>query len=329
MPDREASPIQTLSARWFELLLVVMVLVVVLVSHHLVGGLQGLLHFYYLPVAIAAYYFGRKLAGTTALFAFLAVSAFALLDPDRYSRSFEPSMLFGLNLCVWGGFLGLSALLVGTLCDQRVEQLEQLRQAHIGIVEILVKYLQSADRYTKSHSLRVAELSEEIATEMRLSADKVDNIRVGALLHDIGKVEISTSVIKKAARLSEEEWAEMTTHTFKGAELVRSLGSILSGAVPLIQHHHDWYADADADTEEKTHEITPLGARIIAVADAYDAIVTDRPYRTGRTPLEAVEVIRDAAGKQFDPRVVRAFERVMIHRLEEVEEAAKTPVSVN
>ncbi len=326
MADRGTSPIASMSAKWFELLLVMMVLVVVLVSHHLVGGMHGLLHFYYLPVAIAAYYFGRKLAGTTALFAFLAVTALTLADPDRYTRMLEPTMLFALNLCVWGGFLGLSALLVGTLCDQRAEQIEQLRQAHVGIVEILVKYLQSADRYTKSHSLRVAELSEEIATEMGLSTNAVDDVRVGALLHDIGKVEISTNVIQKAAKLSEEEWAEMTTHTFKGAELVRSLGSILSGAVPLIQHHHDWYVDGEQ--EEESSEVAPLGARIIAVADAYDAIVTDRPYRTGRTPIEAVEVIREGSGKQFDPAVVRAFERVMVHRLEEQESASKTPVGV-
>lgn len=320
------SPIRSLSDKYFELLLITMVLAGSLVIHNLVSTKQLVLHFYYLPVIIAAHYFGRKLAGMTALLAFLLVVAFAWLDPVAYMEGTNSTLILTMTLCVWGAFLGLNAILIGTLCDQRASHIRELREAHTGIIEILSKYLQAADQYTKSHSMRVADLSEEIAKEMKLRPDEIENIRAGSLLHDIGKVEVSTRLIKKAADLNEAEREEMDAHTFQGAELVGSLGTIMEGAIPIIRHHHDHYS-AGSKAEGKHGKDIPLGARIVAVADAYDAIVTDRPYRRGRTPQEAVAVIQDCAGKQFDPQVVRAFERVTITRVDESEDSASSPAA--
>jgi putative nucleotidyltransferase with HDIG domain len=223
-----------------------------------------------------------------------------------------------LTLGAWACFLGLNALLVGTLCDQRATQVREIRDAHMGIIEILAKYLQAADQYTKSHSQRVAELSERIASEMGLKQAEIEDIRVGALLHDIGKVEISTRLIQKAAGLTDGERSEVAAHTVRGAELVRSLGTILDGAIPTVLHHHDHFA-ANSKTDGLHGQDIPIGARVVAVADAYDAIVTDRPYRRGRTPHEAMVIIREGSGTQFDPQVVQAFDRVMHVRLEEIE----------
>jgi putative nucleotidyltransferase with HDIG domain len=269
-------------------------------------------------VLIAAHYFGRTLACLTATMAVLAVSIFALAGPQHYMLSANSGLFLLLSVCIWAGFLGLTAIMVGTLSDQRVAHIRELRHAHMGIIEILSKYLQAADQYTKSHSQRVASLSEAIASAMGLKQAEIENIKVGALLHDIGKVEISTRLIQKAASLTEAEHQEMASHTVRGAELVRSLGSILEGAIPIIMHHHDYFA-ADAKAHGLHGDEIPVGARVIAVADAYDAIVTDRPYRRGRTSDEAIAIIRQGAGQQFDPHVVRAFERVMANRGEELE----------
>jgi len=311
---------KSLSDKWLELLLITVVLAMTLAAHHLLNVAPVIVHFFYLPVIIAAYYFGRSLACFIAIFSVLSVTAFALLDPARYMSSVDTPMTLIMTISAWAGFLGINALLVGTLCDQRVEQLRELRQAHMGIIEILSKYLQAADGYTKTHSMRVADLSEAIASEMGLQQAEIEDVRVGALLHDIGKVEISTRLIQKAAGLDETEKQEMDSHTVRGADLVRSLGSILDGAVPTILHHHDHYAET-SKTEGLHGEDIPLGARVVAVADAYDAIVTDRPYRRGRTPQEALAIIHEGSGSQFDPEVVDAFERVMARLEEEPEQA--------
>lgn len=312
------SPLKALSDKWFELLLITLVLGFVVIVHQLARVPDVILHFFYIPVIIAAYVFGRTLAGLIALLAFLSVTVFAIADPGQYAFQSAGVVMVGLRLCVWGGFLGLVAIIIGTLAEERANKIRELKEAHIGIIEILSKYLQSADQYTRSHSMRVADLAEAIAHQLRLKPEEVENVRVGALLHDIGKVEISTRLIQKAAGLSEAERAEVASHTVHGAELVRSLGAILSGAVPLIRHHHDHYAPTPG-ADGLYGEHIPIGARIIAVADAYDAIVTDRPYRKGRTPQEAVIAIRAASGTQFDPQVVAAFERAIQAQLDEAD----------
>lgn len=312
------SPIKSLSDGWFELFLVTIVLAVTLVAHGLLNATHVIVHFYYLPVIIAAHYFGRTLACTIALLSVLTVSAFMLLAPSHYQTTITSPMIAIMTMIAWGGFLGLNALLMGTLSNQRAQAMIELREAHVGIIEILSKYLNAADQYTKSHSMRVAELSTSIAEEMKLKDNVIEDVRVGALLHDIGKVEISTRLIQKAAALDAEERDEMDAHTVRGADLVRSLGTILDGAIPVIKHHHDHYS-ADSKEQGLHGDEIPIAARIVSVADAYDAIVTDRPYRRGRTPEEAVTIIRGASGTQFDPKVVAAFECVISRQNEDLD----------
>ena len=314
------SPVKSLSDGWFELLLITIVLAATVAAHSIFQATNVIVHFFYLPVIIAAHYFGRRLACSIAVLSVLCVGTFMLLDPNHYMTTIDRPIMLLLTVIAWAAFLGINALLMGTLSDQRAKAIVDLKEAHVGIIEILSKYLNAADQYTKSHSMRVAELAERIADELQLPAAMIEDIRVGALLHDIGKVEISTRLIQKAAALEQEERAEIDSHTVRGADLVRSLGTILAGAIPIIRHHHDHWS-AQSKPEGAHGEDTPIGARIVAVADAYDAIVTDRPYRRGRTPQEAMSIIRQAAGTQFDPKVVRAFERVMARVVEEEPEA--------
>ncbi len=188
---------------------------------------------------------------------------------------------------------------MGKLQEKSRQQTAQLREAYLGIIQILTKYLEAADAYTKSHSERVASVSAIIAERMGLVPADVQNVWTAGLLHDIGKTEV-IELIRKSSTLAPHEKEKVDAHAELGAQLLLTTGAVLRDAVPLVLDHHRPYHDGG--------DSIPVGARIIAVADAYDAIVSDRPYRAGRSHWQAVDVLREAAGRQFDPNVVDALE---------------------
>ena len=147
------------------------------------------------------------------------------------------------QLSSWGGFLILVSFTVGTLYEKNEQRVKELKNAYIGVLEILSKYLESTDRYTKGHSVRVSELATEIAIAMGLPRSAVENIRVSGLLHDIGKIEISSEILSKAAELSKEEKELMDQHTVKGAYILTAVGSVLKEVVPIVVAHHQYFAD--------------------------------------------------------------------------------------
>ena len=162
--------------------------------------------------------------------------------------------------------------------------------------------------------MRVSVLAAEVAEHMGLPEDDVESVRVAGLLHDIGKIDISLDVLRKASVLNDSEWALVRTHPTKGTALLKPVGGLLSDVVPLVECHHECY-DGTGYLSKKGDEI-PLRARILAVADSYDAMVCDRPYRTGRTPAEALKEVERCGGTQFDPTVVTAFKAVMHRKLD-------------
>ena len=210
----------------------------------------------------------------------------------------------------------MTSVTVGTLYEANERRLYDLKNAYVGIVEILSKYLESTDPYTKGHSERVAALAMDISIAMDLPRADVETIRVAGLLHDIGKIEVSGEILRKAAQLTSSEKEMMDEHTEKGARLLSTVGSVLKEVVPIVLAHHRYFANLDM-ANGATKEI-PLGARIVAVADAFDAMTTDRPYRRGMPPWEAVEELVGKAGKQFDPHVVEAFKRVVDRKMETI-----------
>jgi putative nucleotidyltransferase with HDIG domain len=252
----------------------------------------------------------------TAVFSILAVVICVLLSPDQFlmNRTYWQNVT---QLSSWGGFLILVSAAVGTLYQKHEGRLQELRSAYIGILEILSKYLESTDRYTKGHSVRVSELAMEIAIAMELPRAEVENVRVAGLLHDIGKIEVSGDILLKAAELSTEEKELMDSHIVKGAYILSSVGSVLKEVVPIVMAHHEYFVDTMDSKSEDILKI-PLGARIVAVADAFDAMTTDRPYRKGIPPWEALNELVSKTGKQFDPKVVDAFKRIISEKLERV-----------
>jgi putative nucleotidyltransferase with HDIG domain len=298
----------------FEETLVGIIFIVAFVGTYFIEEVSLIFNFYYLPVLVASYFLGRRIGILVALLSILDVLICAMLFPHRF---FGDQVLWHsiVKLATWSIFLFLASVTVGTLYEQNERRLEDLKNAYIGIIEILAKYLESTDRYTKGHSIRVSELAMEIAISMELPRSQVDNIRAAGLLHDIGKIEISADVLGKAAALTSEEKELMDSHTVKGAYILTSVGGVLKEVVPIVIAHHKYFMDTIEGDEKDTRKV-PLGARIVAVADAFDAMTTDRPYRKGMQPWQALEEIVAKAGKQFDPEVVGAFKRVMSERVE-------------
>ncbi|MCL6482087.1 MAG: HD-GYP domain-containing protein [Firmicutes bacterium] len=209
------------------------------------------------------------------------------------------------DLGIWTGFLLISAYATGTLYEHRERTIAELRETYYGLLQILSQFI-FKDKYTQSHSYRVSFYATQIARQMGLSSERIEGIRAAALLHDIGKLELSREVLYKAARLTEAELAELRTHVDKGVQMLSPVGGTLKRVLPIVLAHHETY-DGNGYHKWKGEEI-PLEARILSVADVYDALTSDRPYRRGMSPFETRDDIVKRAGKDFDPRVVRAFE---------------------
>jgi len=184
----------------------------------------------------------------------------------------------------------------------------RLAEAINNIVEASVRYLEAKDSYTAFHSDRVAAIARDIALEMGLSPDQVRTVQTGAKLHDIGKLKVPEAILRKEGGLSQEEWLSIAKHPEYGVALLRPLEPFLGEVFPIVLHHHERWDGRGYPHKKAGYEI-PLLARIVALADAYEAMTSDRPYRRAKRPEEALREIQDLAGVQFDPRVVEAFTR--------------------
>jgi putative nucleotidyltransferase with HDIG domain len=295
----------------FEKIIVVSILLGIVLINYFTPYKIGFLNFFYLPIIAAGYFLGQRMAVLTAVFCILVVAFFLLLFPSSFFTAGTNKTYIIVSLVAWSSFLILTSAAIGYLYEEKERKIKELRSAYMGILEILSKYLESADRYTQGHSVRVAHLSEDIARTMGLSPIEVENVRAAALLHDIGKIEISLDVLHKAAALTDEEKELMNSHSEKGARIISLVGGVLKEAVPIVAAHHKYFFETEKPPSENGGKEVPLGAAIIAVADAFDAMVTDRPYRAGMQPWQAFEQLEKGAGKQFHPGAVKAFKKIL------------------
>lgn len=203
---------------------------------------------------------------------------------------------------------------------QRTEDLRQalkeLTRTYRMTLEALAAALDLRDVETMAHSRRVADLALAIAREIGRPREELVELERGALLHDIGKIGIPDAILRKPGPLTEEEWTEIKNHCHLGYEMVKPI-PFLSRAAEIILAHQERY-DGTGYPRGLTGEEIPLGARIFAVADAFDVITSNRPYRRARSLWEAREEIQRHSGTQFDPNVVEAFLRIPERRLREI-----------
>jgi HD-GYP domain-containing protein (c-di-GMP phosphodiesterase class II) len=182
---------------------------------------------------------------------------------------------------------------------------EELEGAFSTTLAVLTSTVEAKDDYTASHGEDVAELAERVARRMSLTQSEARDVRVAAMLHDIGKIAVPSEILLKPGPLSEEEWVTMRGHAAAGGELVARIDAFAHLAPAVRSSHERW--DGDGYPDGLAREGIPLAARIIAACDTYDAIVTDRPYRPARSAGEACEELQRVAGSQLDPAVVAAL----------------------
>ena len=193
----------------------------------------------------------------------------------------------------------------------------QLKSAYKDSLFVLANAIEARDAYTHAHMRRLSLYAEALGTELGWDRLRLEVLEFGAILHDIGKIYIPESVLQKNGSLSDDEWVEMRKHPEVGALMIRDI-PYLAPAIPLVLHHHERW-DGKGYPRNLSGTDIPEGARLLAVADAFDAMTSDRAYRRAMTAEDAYQEILDNSGKQFDPNMVNAMENCwdsgVIHKI--------------
>ncbi|HKF48763.1 MAG TPA: HD-GYP domain-containing protein [Terracidiphilus sp.] len=182
---------------------------------------------------------------------------------------------------------------------------ERLGSAYLEFVGSLASALDARDQYTAGHSRRVSQMSCAIASALEMSSEDIERIRIGALLHDIGKIGIADAVLQKPGKLTAEEFDLVKQHPVTGKWILEGVQGFTPYLPAVELHHENW--DGTGYPHGQKAEETPVDARIIHVADAYDAMTTDRSYRRGMTHERAISILVECAGTQFDPHIVETM----------------------
>ena len=213
------------------------------------------------------------------------------------------------------------------LVEQRTVELDKalnsLEGAYRSTLKALTAALETRDSETHGHSERVVTYSLRLGREYGLSSEEMKALEFGSLLHDIGKIGVPDSILRKPAKLTEEEWVRMREHPLHGQQILRGIEFLQGASRVVAQHHEKW--DGTGYPLGLRREEIDICARIFSVADAFDAITSDRVYRRGKPYEAAAQELDDWAGRQFDPKIVEAFHRVPKSDWEELHRQSLMP----
>jgi len=188
----------------------------------------------------------------------------------------------------------------------------QLDQALLESVYAFAKAIEARDHYTGEHAEKMINIVKDVAKELPLSKKETSDLEHAAVLHDLGKIGINDKILHKKGRLTKKERNEVKKHPLLGAEIIRSI-HFLRDVVPMVLYHHERFDGKGYASGLKGNEI-PLGARILAIADVYQALISDRPYRKALSKRKALKIIKEGSGKDFDPDVVHALIKSILKR---------------
>lgn len=182
----------------------------------------------------------------------------------------------------------------------------QTKKAHLSVVQALAAALEAKDPYTRGHSDRVAEYSEAICRRLGMSEEFIEELVQAARMHDIGKIGVPEEILNKPGQLTDLEFGLIKGHPQAGFNILKEV-DFLTSIAEIIRYHHEWYDGSKGYPGELSGEKIPIGARILMVADCFDAMTSDRPYRKALTVEEAIMELKKGGGSQFDPRIVETF----------------------
>ncbi|MBL7071765.1 MAG: HD domain-containing protein [Candidatus Omnitrophica bacterium] len=249
---------------------------------------EAFINFFFIPTLLAGYIYGAKGGVLTAILSFLLICLISYTSLDN------PTDFILRKGLLLGCFLVISGYIVGKLA-------EQITMTYFGTISALALAMESRDPYIYGHSARVAEVAVRIAKKLKLSKQEQNIIKTAGILHDIGKFGIREDILRKSSPLTSEEYDHIRQHPFIGVSILSPL-RLLKDIIPYIYYHHE-HIDGTGYLRKKDNQI-PLGARILGVADAYEAMTTDRPYRKALSRDKIIKIFRNGSGKQFDKKIV-------------------------
>lgn len=271
-PDRFAD---AGGSRSFQLAILALIAGLTALLFRLSENPLAVLNLFFLPVVLTACFLGQQRAGVVALIAVLAVVA-TTTQTLPYSAIILSPQVVGLTVMLWSAVLGLTALLVGSLSDERSRTIEALHEAHLGVVEILSRYLQRANPRLSARSHRVADLTVRVARRLQLSAAEVDNIRIACLLRDMEHIEITARAVRsRIAASSPEEDHEFDQHTFQGTEFADAIGQKLGDAYDLLLSQKTSGGLTPLPKSVENNPRQNLSADILRAVRAFDTLATD------------------------------------------------------
>ncbi|MEN3005730.1 HD domain-containing phosphohydrolase [Dehalobacterium formicoaceticum] len=271
---------------------------------HLIAALLAAVVFYLINATLLAILFSflkKKSLGTIWIMNMRwAVPNLGVLAPIGYMLAYIYPHVGALGILFF--FLPL------LLARHTFKLYMDMRNMYLNSIKSMAAIIDAKDHYTAGHSERVTKYVLMICYEMGLDEEYIENLKDMALLHDIGKIGIPEQILNKPGRLNEEEYSKMKTHPVSGYDIVKNITFLKNPEV--CKYHHE-RIDGKGYPEGLTGELIPLGARIISVADAFDAMTTNRPYRKGMDPAAALKELERCQGTQFDQKVVTALTRAM------------------
>jgi hypothetical protein len=282
--------------RNFERILVILLVASLLAINGLVEQKFAFLSFYYLPIILAGFYGGRRFAVVSGLFVVSLVFFFQATQGLGMDPGLTEDAL--MLLIPWAGFLILTGYVVGGLAEQRAARLADLKNAYLATLEVLTFHIESAENNQEGHSTRVAELCGAIGGELRLSENEIENLRIAALLHEVGTAD------QRLLRLLSRS---VTDETLAVARALR-------GAAQIIAEYSHYYEIVGDDWDVESLPM-PLPVKVLAVADAFETLQMATPVRPAFTRWSALEELEKGAGKTFAREAVRAL-RVVAGRPE-------------
>jgi len=282
--------------RNFERMLVLLLVASLLGINWLVEQKFAFLSFYYLPIILAGFYGGRRFAVVAGLFIASLVFFFQATQGLGMDAGLTQDAL--MLLIPWGGFLILTGYVVGGLAEQRATRLADLKNAYLATLEVLTFHIESAERHQEGHSTRVAELSGAIAAELQLTESEIENLRIAALLHEVGTAD------QRLLRLLSRS---VTDETLAVARALR-------GAAQIIAEYSHYYEIVGDDWDIEALPMA-IPVKVLAVADAFETLQMATPVRPAFTRWSALEELEKGAGKTFAREAVRAL-RVVAGRPE-------------
>jgi hypothetical protein len=292
-----------------ELIIVFFLVAVTGFVFFFVSAQWAFLNFFYLPVLTGAYFFGKRYATQSALFSIILVSLIAYYYPSTFTLNSDAPIYRWLDIATWGGFLVITGYFMGHLYEKKERANKEIRKTYQGIIEMMSLIIDSADKATQSHSYRVSVISGMIARELGLSEVWVENIRIAALLHDLGRLGVSSEVLKKIDTMTSAGYSRVGIRTPRGTDTLEPVCGKILDVLPSILYNREKF-DGSGEFHMAGDEI-PLGARIIAVADAYDSLIYGASSGKSISPSDVHQQMMEHSQTDFDPGVLKALSSIL------------------